>query len=199
MELPPEINTKDALVDLLEIQRVFDHFNVPLFITYGALLGMKRDGDFIPYDDDIDLCVTAKIDYQTRKAIGWKLFDLGFIPQGISFNVFGRLEPAEIGYNGDGDTGIIVCQKRIRTTIFFFREEDCPTHGKEMVCIPKYGGMRLICSPSKFFETPETFKFKGYKFISPSPWKEYLTHTYGNWKVPTKGKHAQQYNEYHSR
>ena len=126
INLPENINSKDALADLLEVKAVFDSFGVPLFLTYGALLGIYRDGDFIPYDDDIDLSVFTKLDYKTRKDIGWRLFDLGFMPQKVSFNVFGRLEPSEIGYNGDADSGVIVCQKRIRVTIFFFKEVDCP-------------------------------------------------------------------------
>lgn len=191
------INSKDAFLDLCEVKKVFDLFGVRLFITYGACLGWVRQKDFIPYDDDIDLVVTDKIDYKTRKEIGWKLLNLGFEPQPIAFNVCGRLEPSEPGYNGDNETGIIVCHKRINITIFFFKEEDCPQHGKEMVCIPKYGGMKLICSPSKFYEKGELFKFKGVKFLVPSPVKEYLKFTYGDWKKKIKGKHAMQYTEYH--
>ena len=192
-----ELVSKDAFEDLKEIRGVFNFYGVPLFISYGACLGWIRDGDFIPYDDDIDLVVVDKIDYKTRKEIGWKLFDLGFMPQPISFKVFNRMEPSEIGYNGDGETGVIVCHKRINTSIFFFKEENCPKHGKEMVCIPKYQGHRLICSPSKFYKKGEIFNFKGERFLIPSPVKEYLTFTYGNWKKKVKGKHALQYLQYH--
>lgn len=193
-----EFNTKDAFIDLCEIKKVFDSFGVKFFVSYGACLGWIRDKDFIKYDDDIDLVVVEKIDYKTRKDIGYKLLQLGFETQPIAFNVCGRLEPVEPGYNGDNETGVIVCHKRINTTIFFFKEEDCPQHGKEMVCIPKYAGKKLICSPSKFYEKGEIFKFKGEKFLLPSPVKEYLTFTYGDWKIKVKGKHALQYEKYHA-
>lgn len=196
--LPAEIGRKEALADLLEIKKVFDHFNVPLFLTFGALLGAYRDKDFIKYDDDIDLCVTAEIDYKTRKAIGWKLYDLGFTPQPISFRVFDRMEPSEIGYNGDDKTGIIVCQKRIRTTIFFFMEEPCEKHERDMVCIPKLGSDRLISTPAVFFKNATKIKFKGHEFDAPGPIKDYLAFTYGeDWKKPIKGKHALQWHEMH--
>jgi hypothetical protein len=196
--LPKELNQEAARRDLEEIQMVFDKFNVPLFLTYGALLGIVRDKNFIPYDDDIDLCITAKIDYKTRKQIGWMLQDLGYGPQPIAFRLYGRMEPAMPGYNGDEHSGIIVCQKRIRTTLFFFGEEDCPIHGKDMVCHPLYKGARIISTPSHFFENPGTLKFKGKKYLTPNPVKEYLSFVYGeDWKKPIKGKHAVQWEEMH--
>jgi len=196
--LPEEITSEAAKADMFEIKKVFDHFGVPIFLTYGALLGIYRDGDFIPYDDDIDLCITEPIDHKTRKAIGWKLYDLGFTGQPISFRVYDRMEPAEMGYNGDGESGIIVCQKRIRTTLFFFKEEPCDIHDRDMVCIPKYKGWPLISCPAKFFDKPGKITFKGETFITPHPIKEYLEYVYGkDWRKPIKGKHAKQYLETH--
>jgi len=196
--LPAEMGRKEALQDMLEIRKVFDSFDVPLFLTFGALLGIYRDKNFIKYDDDIDLCITEKIDYRTRKAIGWKLFDIGFMPQPIAFRVFDRMEPSEPGYNGDEHSGIIVCQKRIRTTLFFYGEEVCDMHERDMVCRPKYKSDRLISTPSHFFDNPDTIKFKGKKWLTPSPIKEYLEFTYGkDWRKPIKGKHALQWGEMH--
>lgn len=196
--LPPEITQEGARKDLEEIQKVFDSFGVRLFLTYGALLGIYRDGKFIDYDDDIDLCVVDKISFETRKKIGNLLLDLGYNPQPILFKVFGRMELGEPGYNGDGETGIIVCEKRIRITIFFFKEEECPIHGRDMTCWPKHGGIKLIFTPAKFFDNPETIKFKGNKYLTPGPIKEYLSFMYGDdWKKPIKGKHAPQWGEAH--
>jgi hypothetical protein len=195
--LPPEISREGALKDLVEIKAIFDRFNVPLFLTYGALLGVVRDGDFIEYDDDIDLCVTATIDYKTRKDIGWALYDIGFEPQQIGFRLYDRIEPAGFGYQGDEHSGIIVCQKRIRVTIFFFKEEPCETHGRDMTCVPLYKGTKLIFTPAHFFDKPGTIKFKGHTFLTPSPVKEYLEFMYGNWKKPEKGKHAPQWTQAH--
>lgn len=196
--LPEEISLEGARKDLEEIQAVFDKFGVRLFLTYGALLGIYREKNFIPHDDDIDLCIIDEIDYETRKKIGHLLQDIGYGPQPIGFNVFGRLEPAENGYNGDGESGIIVCQKRIRTTLFFFKKEECPVHGVDYTCFPKYGSGRLIFTPAHFFDKPDTIKFKGKKYLTPSPIKDYLEFMYGkDWKKPIKGKHAPQWMEAH--
>ncbi len=198
MNLPAEIGRKEAREDLELIKRVFDKYEVPLFLTFGALLGIYRDKDFIPYDDDIDLCVTATINLKTRKLIGRELLGLGFMPQPIGFNVFGEIETSEPGYNGDGESGIIVCQRKIRTTIFFFKRELCDMHGEDYICYPKYGSLKLISTPAHFFDNETTIKFKDVTYQTPGPIKDYLNFTYGtDWKKPIKGKHALQWGEMH--
>lgn len=178
--------------DLLDIQSVFNKHGVPFFVSYGAVLGAVRDGDFIPWDDDVDIDVIDKCNLKTRKAIGWALYDMGFNPQPISFNVFGRMEPSEYGYNGDGETGIIVCERNFKFSIFFYKQE-----GEEMVCTPKLGAVKLISNLAKFYDEPDTIKLHGHKFKVPGPVKEYLTYMYGDWKKPVKDKHAPQYPKRH--
>jgi len=188
-----------AFKDLLLIKKLFKKYEIPFFLSYGTCLGAYRDGDFLPDDDDIDLVVTKKIDYKTRKDIGWTLYGLGFEPQGVAFNVFNRLEPSEVGYNGDAHSGIIVCERSIHVTIFFFGEEYCKEHKElEMVCIPKMGAYKLISSPSKFYNKPSTIKFKNEEFFVPSPTEEYLSYTYEDWKNPLKRDHGKLYNQIHS-
>lgn len=189
---------ENAIVDLETIKQVFDKYEVKFFVVYGALLGHYRDKDFLPGDDDIDLAVVEPIDLKTRKAIGWALYDLGFKPQQILFNVFGRMEPSELGYNGDAETGIIVCERNFKFTIFFFKEEDCDQHGKEMVCTPKLGAVKLISSPSKFYKKPGTIKIGKKKYLAPTPIKDYLSFTYfDNWKDKTDRRHGLTYDIMH--
>lgn len=188
------------LKDLEVIKQIFDKFGVRFFLVYGALLGFYRDNDFLPGDDDIDLAVVDPIDLETRKKIGWALYDLGFQPQNITFNVFGRMEPMEIGYNGDGETGIIVCERNFKFTIFFFHEENCPDHGLEYVCVPKLGAMKLISSPKKFYEKTGTIKIDGKKYLTPSPIEDYLAFTYfNNWQDKTDRRHGDTYQVMHAK
>lgn len=189
-----------AKKDLSVIKEVFDKYGVRFFVVYGALLGHYRDKDFLPGDDDIDLAVVDPIDLKTRKGIGWDLFNLGFNPQNITFNVFGRMEPSEIGYNGDGETGIIVCQRNFKFTIFFFKEEQCDQHGMEYVCIPKLGALKLISTPKKFFEKEGIIKIGQKKYLAPTPIEEYLSFTYfDNWKDKTDRRHGDTYFEMHGK
>lgn len=191
--------TDPRIKDLETVQEVFTKYGAKFVVGYGALLGHYRDGDFLPGDDDIDIACVDKLDLKTRKAIGWTLYDLGFQPQQILFNVFGRMEPSEIGYNGDDKSGIIVCERNFKFTIFFFNEEDCDQHGKEMVCTPKLGSVKLIASPSKFYEKFGTIKIGKKKYLTPSPIEEYLTFSYfDNWKDKTDRRHSLTYFEQHA-
>lgn len=184
--------------DLETIKEVFDKYNVRFFITYGALLGMYRDGDFIEHDDDIDLTVIDEIDLKTRKAIGWALFDLGFNPQPITFNVFGRMEPSEIGYNGDDRTGIIVCERNFKFTIFFFEYYTCEKHKMlEYLCTPKLGALNLISTPAAFFKKTDTIKINGKKYLTPFPIEKYLEVHYKNWKDKNGRDHSPTFFEAH--
>lgn len=176
---------KDRIKDLEEIKAVFEKFGVRIVLVYGALLGMHRDGKLIEHDDDIDLAVIDPIDLKTRKKIGWMLYDLGFVSQEITFNVFDRMEIAEEGYNGDAETGIIVCQRNFKFTIFFFKEVLCDVHNRELLCVPKLGALNLIATPKKFFDQLREIKINGKKYLTPSPIEDYLEFTYGRWREPS--------------
>ena len=187
---------KEGLEDLKQIKEVLDKFNVPFFLGYGTALGAYREKEFLPGDDDIDLGVVAKVDHKTKKAIGWMLYDLGFQPLQIAFNVYGRMEPTEIGYNGDHDTGVIVCERKAKFTIFFFNPEEQEIEGdKYYVCTAKLGALPLIATPSRFYNELKTIKFKGEKFNVPSPVEEYLDFTYEDWKDSLKRDHGLTYPE----
>jgi hypothetical protein len=191
---------KNAIKDLEDIRQVFEKFGVRFLVVYGAVLGFHRDGDFLPGDDDIDLAVIDPIDLKTRKAIGWTLYDLGFSPQEIAFNVFGRMEPSSIGYNGDHETGIIVCQRNFKFTIFFFKEEVCNQHGPEYVCTPMLGAMKLISSPQRFYDELDTIKINKKKYLVPGPVEDYLAFTYfDNWKDKTDRRHGDTYQTMHAK
>jgi hypothetical protein len=185
--------------DLEVIKQVFGKYGVRFLVVYGACLGFYRDKNFLPDDDDIDLAVIEPVDFKTRKAIGWSLYDLGFKTQPIAFNVFGRMEISEQGYNGDENSGIIVCEKNIKFTIFFFNKpEECKQHVEEIVCVPKLGSMKLISSPAKFYRKLGELKIGGKKYLCPSPIEEYLAFTYfNNWKDKTDRRHGHTYYEMH--
>jgi hypothetical protein len=187
------------LNDLETIREVFNKHNVNFYLVYGLVLGMHRDGKPLPGDEDVDIAVVDPIDLETRKKIGWMLYDLGFKPQPIAFNVFGRMEESEPGYNGDGESGIIVCEREFKFTIFFFGKVVCPQHGAEYLCVPKLGSVKLISIPAKFFDNPESIKVGKKKYLVPGPLEEYLAYSYyDNWKDKEDRRHSPLYPEQHA-
>ena len=177
--------------DVRDILAVFKTMNVPIYLAYGALLGAVRQKDFIPYDDDVDFDVIDPIDFKTRKIIGWKFHDLGFETQDVYFNVFNRMEPAEIGYNGDNETGIIVVQRNFKFSVFFYKPD-----GKNYLCVPRVCAVPLLLVPQKFYEKPGKIKLHNEEFMTPAPQKAYLEWVYGaDWETPIEEKHAPQWRE----
>lgn len=183
--------------DLEQIKQIFDKFGVRFLLCYGALLGHYRDGDYLPGDNDIDIAVIDPVPFAIRKKIGWMLYDLGFQTQQIVFNVFGRMEPVQVGYDGDEETGIIVCERNFKFTIFFFTEEDCPIHERELVCRPRMQSVNLISSPAKFYKELGKIKINKKEYLTPGPIEEYLEFTYGNWRDKNERKHGQTFFEMH--
>ena len=45
-----------------EVSDIFDKNNITYFLAFGTLIGAARHGDFIPWDDDLDICI-MKDDY----------------------------------------------------------------------------------------------------------------------------------------
>lgn len=43
-----------------ETYTLLQHLNIPLWVTGGTLLGFVRHGTFLPWDDDIDICVPVQ-------------------------------------------------------------------------------------------------------------------------------------------
>lgn len=183
-----DLNECGAFEDLQLIKKVFDRYDVPFFLAYGTCLGAYRDKKFLPGDDDIDLGVVEKLSLEQKKQIGWTLDDLGFSPQPVNFNVFGYWEKTEPGYNGTEKTGIMVLEKNVHITIFFYEDD-----GKDMLCTPRLGAPPLICSPNKFYKTLDTINFKGEEFLVPCSTEEYLDWTYEDWKDTSKRDHGKLY------
>ena len=69
-----------AIEILLELDRICKKYNISYYIDYGTLIGAKRHGGFIPWDDDIDISMNRE-DYNRFAEVVEKE-----LPPELSFN-----------------------------------------------------------------------------------------------------------------
>jgi len=159
---------------LIQMTRLLEDNHIPCFIDHGTLLGLVRDGDILPWDDDIDLSV----DFSSR----YRVFDL-LIDNKEQFLDNGRMEGIlEILYNSiDEEVAIwltIQDAKGQRNTfnvgISFFQF----VNGLALEAIN--------WSPEHFYLESSFLETGLGRFRIPADVKEYLRLHYGNWQTPVK-------------
>lgn len=149
---------------LKEAKQVMDQLGVVYFLRQGTCLGIIRDNDLIPWDDDVDLGSVIGLHGLTEKTIE------------IVANAF-----RDKGYNvivGSNDHYVYVemtkwsnkmdwnCYRNIDGNIFH------------------YPGIQI---PTRLFTNLKEIDFIGEKFLVPNPPEEYLTIKYGpSWETPKK-------------
>ncbi len=156
-ELQLQSKGLSEIVDLLESQKI------SFFLGGGTLLGIVREGDFIPWDWDVEIDVKAEEIYPKRKEIIKDLESAGF--EVIEEDTFlENRKNLKISAEKYGAKYEILSYYRL----FFSR---C-RKSKKM--------------PARFFEGNERCVLRQRVYPVLSPAKEYLRYNYGNWEIPLK-------------
>jgi hypothetical protein len=151
---------------------VLDGMGLRFWLTNGTALAARREGDWIPWDDDVDLDVYAEEMHPLHQRLRKTFLDLGFIVRDVYDPKSGKMS--------------------------LFREgEKTALRGLYLKSGSHLGEYRLrkrYKYPRRFYETPGTIVFKGMTFQVPSPIEEFLVFVYGdNWRKPMRSDNEREY------
>jgi len=154
----------DAGKVLLEIRQLLNDANIIFFLRHGTCLGAVRDGELIPWDDDIDI----------GSIIGMHNLDEPSILQAV--DGFKRAGFQVKVLKTDFHIGVELSKLGIPVDWTCYRVFE--------KSILQYPGVKI---PVQIYEDLSTVSLLDNPFLVPSPPEEYLTLKYGpDWRVPKK-------------
>ena len=158
-----EDNAQRLLFDLLDL---LDKHNIIYWLNWGLLLGLVRDGNFIPWDTDMDVTCHWNNRDQIINSIEPQMAEKGcYIP---------RVEDCF-----PEDRWFIRDKEKIELN-FVVEDGNKYTYSK--------GRCDLSC-PKEYIDTLQIAIFKGRQVYIPSNVRKYLELSYGEtWLTPIKGK-----------
>ena len=156
-----EMRTKN----ILDIKKILDSIGLKFWLTNGTALAACRGGDWIEWDDDVDLDVMME-DFLPKHDEIRKLFmDEGFIVR--SANNYNTTSAKAALFRGGEKTALrpLYLDKKYHNN--------------------KYRLRNAYKYPKKLYEYSETIEFMGETFNIPGPSTEFMEWCYGkNWKTP---------------
>jgi len=165
---------------LLDTAKILNAGNVNYLLDKGALLGLVRDGDLIPWDKDLDLILPATELNKFRKLYfkfrmrGWRIREDSVMPtDGPGWR---KGDPRSI-------------KIRNRNFLFFGRGRIV----MDVIVNYKHDGYYWRGAMGKIWQTPEEYydqheimTYCGVQIRIPFHAEQYLSVRYGNWKTPDK-------------
>ena len=160
------LRTKDELKaqneGLVQIKKILDKIGVINYLSSGTLLGAVRDGDFIPWDWDVQMYLITENAYPLRFKINNLLRNAGF--------VIHKFVDDEDGLKWD-----------VRRDGVIFELTSWYLKGKW-----RYRKKKSMRVPAYLFNGVYEINFKNLNYRTLNPPEEYLKFCYDDWRTPVR-------------
>lgn len=158
-----ESELKSHAQGLKELANILDEFDIYWFLSCGALLGAYRDGDFIPWDWDIDIELKKEQASPVIKTLVRRLNERGFKARASRFRVIAK----KYG------------------TMYILRLWGRKGKWRRL------GKARKV--PAKYFESLGQIELRGNMYPCPADIEGFLEFRYGDWRTPVKAANPANY------
>ena len=146
------------------IKLIDKNFNKFYFLSGGSLLGLIREGNFIKWDDNIDLSFYLEEDtHEVLRNLQSVLIKNNYIARIFEKKNYSKISIYKYGYKIDL-TSIFKINNTYVSNLYKF--------------------------PADSIKDFKTILFKNIKIYIPADSNNYLNFLYGNWKVPEKHNYA---------
>ncbi len=174
-----EFNHEKAYALLIKATAMLDRAGVPYHLEGGTLLGLVRDGDLLPWDDDLDISVPSGFALKAYGALlplllkGWRIDKRKWKAVFKSLSVKGiRIIKVRDRSRGRFRSG------RVYLDVLVKKES-------EGFCYWQAKG-RLMKVSAKYYDGYDEIEVGTEKFKVPVDYRAYLTEKYGDWSTPVK-------------
>ena len=144
---------------LFEVDNVLKSLGLKYWLTMGTALGLVRDSQFIPWDDDIDIDIYSEVLIPRFDVLIHKLAEAGYVCRYVHRGNTSKVSAYKNNFKIS--IGMLYLDGELRRS-------------------------KLAKFPKRFFENSIEYALDGRLFNIPAPTDEYLSLIYKDWKTPIR-------------
>lgn len=171
---------------LIVVTDLLKENNIPYHLEGGALLGIVRDKDLLPWDNDVDISIPleyAEAVLKLRTILFWKGYKISI-----------RKSVKDVGPIKKGQYSIFKVKPLLGYVLYWF----LPNYNKQFIVMDIFtktkdnthsywqAKEKVMRVENKYYESFETIEYRGHLLRAPNHYRDYLTQKYGDWSIPVK-------------